>query len=124
MKWTLHAARIEIKPDIREHLDRRLTFALSRFASRIEKVDVFLTDQNGPKGGLDKSARVVVRTRGLGDLVAQVVDRDWGVTIDRVTSRLAQQFRRALERIREGSRNCTADQRDLSLRENPSGIAP
>lgn len=115
MKWTLHAYRVGIKPGLWEHIDRRLTFALSRFDTRIQKVDVYLTDQNGPKGGLDKSALITVRIRGLCEVMAQVVDNDWVVTIDRVTARMAQQICRELERSRQGSRNRIEDRRSLAL---------
>lgn len=107
MKWTLHANRVEVKPSLREHIDRRLTFALCRFAARIGKVDVFLADQNGPKGGLDKSALIAVRIRGMSDVMAQLVDSDWVVTIDRVTARVSQQLRRELERRRKDFRSRT-----------------
>lgn len=115
MKWTLHAYRVGIKPGLWEHIDRRLNFALSRFAARIGKVDVFLSDQNGPKGGLDKSAVIAVRIRGMGEVMAQVVDSDWVVTIDRVTARMAQQICRELERSWQGSRNRIEDRRSLAL---------
>lgn len=126
MKWTLHANGVVVNPILREHIDRRITFALSRFTARIGKVDVFLTDQNGPKGGLDKSALIAVRIRGLGDVTAQVVDSEWVVTIDRVTARMAQQICRELERGRQGSRNRNKDRRGLALidgqtHSNPGG---
>ncbi len=115
MKWTLHASRVVVNPSLREHIDRRLNFALSRFAARIGKIDVFLVDQNGPKGGLDKSALIAVRIRGMSDVMAHVVDSDWVVTIDRVTTRVAQQLRRELERSRKGFRNRTQSRHTVAL---------
>lgn len=115
MKWTLHASHVEVKPSLREHIDRRLTFALSRFSARLGKVDVFLADQNGPKGGLDKSALIAVRIRGMGEVMAQVVDSDWVPTIDRVTARISQQLCREIERSRQSYRSRIAGRRGLAM---------
>ncbi len=66
MLWGLHANGIELAPDLREHTDRRLSFALSRFGSQVLKTTVYLTDNNGPKGGIDKNCLIAgpARTRG------------------------------------------------------------
>lgn len=104
MLWELHTNGVEVDKGLREHIDRRLNFALSRFGSRVSKAIVYLTDNNGPKGGIDKSCRVVIRLRGLGDVVADVVDMDWPVTIDRATSRVGHNVSRELERKRDFAR--------------------
>ncbi len=61
---------------------------------------VYLTDNNGPKGGIDKSCLIVVRLRGLSDVIGEVVDTDWPVTVDRATSCIGHSISRALERKR------------------------
>jgi ribosome hibernation promoting factor len=101
MLWELHASGVETKSGLREYIERRLTFALSRFGSGVIKASVYLTDNNGPKGGIDKSCRIVVRLRGLNDAIAEVVDTDWPVTVDRATSRIGHNVSRALERRRD-----------------------
>lgn len=104
MLWELHATGIEMDSELKEHADRRLSFALSRFGSRILKTTVYLTDNNGPKGGIDKNCLIVVRLRGLGEVVAEVVDTDWPVTIDRAAARIGHNVGRAVERKREFTR--------------------
>ncbi len=101
MLWELHTSGVEADNGLREHIERRLTFALARFDDRVSKVAVTLTDNNGPKGGVDKSCQIVVRLRGLKDVVAEVVDTDWPVTIDRAASRAGHNVGRELERKRE-----------------------
>lgn len=100
MLWDLHASGVEIEQSLREHIERRLTFALSRFGSRVLRTVVYLTDNNGPKGGIDKSCLIVVRLRGLGEVIAEVVDTDWPVTVDRATTRIGHSVSRDLERQR------------------------
>jgi putative sigma-54 modulation protein len=101
MLWELHANGIEVDSELKEHADRRLSFALSRFGSRILKTTMYLTDNNGPKGGVDKNCLIVVRLRGLGEVVAEVVDTDWPVAIDRATTRIGHNVGRSFERKRE-----------------------
>jgi len=76
-------------------------FALSRFGNRITKTIVYLADNNGPKGGIDKSCQIVVRMRGFKQIVAEVVDADWVVAVDRATTRIGHNVSRQIERRRE-----------------------
>jgi ribosome-associated translation inhibitor RaiA len=110
MNWELHAHGVEVDNGLREHIERRLTFALSRFGSRITKAVVSLTDTNGPKGGVDKCCRIVLRLRSMGDLVAEVTDTEWPVTVDRATARIGHNVSRGLERKRDFARVPISDQ--------------
>lgn len=101
MIWELKEKGLARPKDLPEHIGRRLRFALSRFSGRIEKVLVFLQDQNGPKGGIDKVCRVLVKTRGYGAVVAAVVDSDWVVAVDRATTRIGHAVGRQIERLRD-----------------------
>jgi len=110
MLWELHTSGVEADNGLREHIERRLTFALSRFSDRVTKVAVTLTDNNGPKGGVDKSCRIVVRLRSLGEVIAEVVDTDWPVTIDRAASRAGHNVGRELDRKREFDRTSASSE--------------
>jgi ribosome-associated translation inhibitor RaiA len=101
MIWELKDKGVARPKDLPDHIERRLRFALSRFDGRIQKVLVFLQDQNGPKGGIDKVCRVLVKTRGCGTVVAAVVDSDWIVAVDRATTRIGQAVTRQIERLRD-----------------------
>lgn len=100
MIWELKDKGLARPKDLPDHIERRLQFALSRFDGRIHKVLVFLQDQNGPKGGIDKVCRVLVKTRGYGAIVAAVVDSDWMVAVDRATTRIGHAVARQIERLR------------------------
>lgn len=101
MHVELKANAVEVIDASRNRIDRRLRFALSRFGDRIGRVVVFLSDSNGPKGGIDKSVRVLTRIDGVGLVVAMVVDSDWSVAIDRAAHRIGQNVARALIRQRQ-----------------------
>ena len=100
MTWTLRTRRGGGGRELADHLDRRLHFALSRFSSRIARVTVFLEDVNGPRGGVDKACRIVVRLRRGADVVASVEDVEWVAAIDRATTRVGHSVAREIARTR------------------------
>lgn len=108
MHVELKSNAVEEIDGLRNRIDRRLRFALSRFGDRIGRVVVFLSDLNGPKGGIDKSVRVLTRIEGVGLVVAMVVDSDWTVAVDRAAHRLGQNVARALIRQRQRRSSGTA----------------
>jgi putative sigma-54 modulation protein len=101
MIWQLKDNGVRRPQDLPDHIERRLRFALARFAGRIQKIFVFLHDLNGPKGGVDKLCRILVKTRGLGVVVVSVSDSDWAVAVDRATTRVGQSVAKHVERLRD-----------------------
>jgi len=101
MQVFVSAKNFKVNETIREHIDRRLTFALDRFQQEIERVDVSLADLNGPKGGLDKQCRMVAKLRSLGTLVIEDQDMDFFAVIDRAADRLGHAVQRAIDRRRD-----------------------
>ena len=85
---------------IRAHVRRRLGFALGRFSDRIQVVRVMLGDENGPKGGLDKTCRVRVDVRGQGEVIVEQVDSNAYAAIDRAADRVGRTVARQLDRVR------------------------
>ena len=101
MIWHLKDNGVRRPQELPTHIERRLRFALARFGSRIGKVFVFLHDRNGPRGGIDKLCRILVKTRGCGVVVATVADSDWVAAVDRATTRIGQTVARHVERMRD-----------------------
>lgn len=52
----------------RDSVAEQLRRTLARFSNRIARVDVTLTDENGPRGGVDKQCRVSVLMPGIGEI--------------------------------------------------------
>ena len=101
MIWALKDSGVIRPKKLPDHIERRLRFALSRFAGRIEKIVVFLHDRNGAKGGIDKVCRVLVKARGCGVIMAAVTDADWIVAVDRATTRIGRSVARQITRHRD-----------------------
>lgn len=101
MNWELKDGGVRRPDDLPARIERRLRFALARFGGRILKVIVFLHDRNGPKGGIDKVCRIIVKTNGCGTLVAAIVDSDWHAAVDRATTRIGHTVGRQIARVRD-----------------------
>ncbi|HYN01865.1 MAG TPA: HPF/RaiA family ribosome-associated protein [Vicinamibacteria bacterium] len=101
MRISVRALGMEATDAIREHVERRLLFAVGRFSGRLEEVNVRLGDANGPRGGTDKTCRVVAGVGGAGQVVVEDADADLYVAVDRATSRLGRAVARAVDRRRE-----------------------
>ena len=103
MRIEFRGLRSAATEEFRDHAERRLRFALGRFAHRIDRVSVCVCDTNGPKGGLDKQCRLRARLTHGRELMVGDEDADWHILIDRASARLRRSVARVLEREREGS---------------------
>jgi len=93
----------------REFAERRLLFALSRFAPRVDRVSVVIDDVNGPRGGVDKSCRVQVYLERLGMVTATFTDTELEPALARAADRIGRAVTRTVER------NQQIDRRSLRL---------
>lgn len=71
-------------------VERRLGFALARFGERIRRVEVLLTDVNGPRGGVDTMCKVVARIAPKGEVRAEAT----GIAVEEAISRAAERISR------------------------------
>lgn len=81
-----------------DFVQRRLEFALGRFAGRIRSLQVRLSDVNGPRGGRDKKCLIAVRLTSPSRIViVEDVDADETVVVCRATERVARAVARAVD---------------------------
>ena len=86
---------------IRRYVDRRIRFALGRFAPRVGRVMVRISDINGVRGGVDQCCQVTVQIPPTGQLVVDQVNADLFAAIDRASERIAEAVRREVQRTRD-----------------------
>ncbi len=96
----LRSSNLPISTAMREHVDRRIDFAIRRFASRIDRVIVRLVDVNGPKGGPDKRCRIIARFSPVGSVIVEATDADVYAATTQAAIRLDECVARALTRRR------------------------
>jgi len=69
MKPTIVAQGIKLPQLVRDYVTRRLQFALNHARQSISGVIVRISDQNGPKGGVDKQCRIQINVPGMRSIV-------------------------------------------------------
>ena len=95
-----------------ETLERRVQFALGRFASEVRTVQLTLTDVNGPKGGSDVLCRVKIDLKGSGDVKVSGTDVSAEVVVAGVVDRAARSLSRMLDRQRDHQGMSMSGQKD------------
>ncbi|MEZ5739541.1 MAG: ribosome-associated translation inhibitor RaiA [Burkholderiaceae bacterium] len=98
MQIEIQARDFPLTAALRDHVEKRLRFALSRFSDRVQRVAVRLSDVNGPRGGQDKNCHLHVRLRGLPDIVVRNTESDLYVAVDRASGRAGRALRRGMVR--------------------------
>jgi putative sigma-54 modulation protein len=96
----LRSSNLPISEALREHIERKLDFAIRRFAGRVTRVVVRLVDVNGPRGGPDKRCRIIAHLSPTGSISVEATDGDAYAAASQAAARLDEQVARALERRR------------------------
>ncbi len=87
---------------VRNYVIRRLRFTMGRFASRVGRIVIRISDVNGVRGGIDQCCRVTAEILPSGRVVVEQVDADLFAAIDRACERVGQAFKRKVEGVRNG----------------------
>ena len=100
MQIDIQARGFTLTEALREHIKRRLGFALGSRNHHIHRVRVQLSDINGPRGGADKCCHIQVMLVHLPDVVIKDTKADLYAAIDLATDRAARAVGRRLVRQR------------------------
>ncbi len=98
MQFDIRRQGIELDDEAKHRLQRRLDFALGRIGQHIMRVWVLLVDENGPRGGVGKRCRILVRLQQLPDILVEDRDAELHVLIDRTVNRAGLAVRRELSK--------------------------
>jgi len=86
---------------IRLHVEHKLQMGLQRFTGRVGRVQVMLTDLNGPRGGMDKSCRITAEVLPSHKVVTREArDSNLFAAITTATQKIRQEFRCDQFRVR------------------------
>lgn len=100
MQVRIHSHGFHADQELREGIERRLDLSLGRFESRVNEIQVWLSDENGPRGGIDKSVRIELDLSGARELRVEQVGSSWQAAVDMAAGRLGRVAARELERRR------------------------
>ncbi|MEW5890321.1 MAG: HPF/RaiA family ribosome-associated protein [Pseudomonadota bacterium] len=98
MQFDIRTQGFDLTDALRQHAERRLTCALSRFHGRLGRVSMWLTDYNGPRGGVDKRCLLLVRIAGAPEVLITELSKDLYIAIDRAADRAGRTVARRMGR--------------------------
>jgi ribosome-associated translation inhibitor RaiA len=100
MKIEMRGHGVVLTANEREYAEARLARELSHVAGWVRSVLVFVSDENGPKGGSDKTCRVAVSV-GRRPIIIEHRAGDVMAALDAAADRVGVAVRRNLDRRRE-----------------------
>ncbi|MBY0112799.1 MAG: HPF/RaiA family ribosome-associated protein [Phycisphaerales bacterium] len=98
MVITLVDGSIKTTDSMRDFVNQRIGAALDRFRDRISRIEVRITDENGPRGGIDKMCRVTAMLAGQGPLMVEKRAGDFYEAIARATNAVKQSVARRVSK--------------------------
>ncbi len=101
MQIVIQGRGIDLDAALREHVERRLHFALDWAQAHVSRVSVVLSDLNGPRGGKDKCCHVQCAMPGVPEGVIDDTQAELHVAIDRAFDRIGRTLARRVARQRE-----------------------
>lgn len=101
MQMDIQSQGFSLTDGLRNHVMKRLAYALNHGDAAITRVIVRLSDINGPRGGDDKRCLVEVRLKAAAAVVIEDTEADLYVAIDRAVDRAGRTLARRLARLRE-----------------------
>ena len=101
MQIELRTSRLSHTPALQSYVERTLDFALNRLQNHVRRVSVHLVDENGPRGGVDKSCIMhAYLRRPAKEVVVRERDASIPSALDRAAERIKNACTRALQRVR------------------------
>jgi len=104
MQLRIYGVNYTLDDGLKDFITRRLHFALGRFAPRISRLTVRLTDVNGPRGGVDKRCRITAELTPRGEVAIEGMGDDPVSLAADAAKRIGRAVRRELERRRKPRR--------------------
>ena len=104
MQIEIQARDFTLTKSLSDYIERRINFLLSSKYDQIKRIRVYLSDINGPRGGVDKRCKIQISLPRLKDIVIEDTELDLYVAIDRVVDRAVRTVNRRLGRLQQKRR--------------------
>lgn len=99
MQIEIQARDFPLTDALGAYVERRINFVLSSRFEQIKRIEVRLSDINGPRGGIDKRCQILVTLPRLKDIVIEDTETNLYVAIDRAIDRAGRTIDRRLKRL-------------------------
>ncbi|NNF15482.1 MAG: HPF/RaiA family ribosome-associated protein [Gammaproteobacteria bacterium] len=100
MNITTRAQNFELTRAIDRFAREHLRTALARIDESVIAVDVFLTDANGPRGGVDKKVLIRVQMRNRQEVTVATIHEDLYAAISKGVKRTKRAVKRKVHKSR------------------------
>ena len=97
MKVFIFSNDFELTEAMRNFIDNKIQTAFSRINHAIQKIDIRMADENGPKGGPDKSCIICIKTTEFPDIIIKDIETDAYAAVSRAISRAKRTLARRLK---------------------------
>ena len=101
----IHAQGITLTRALKKHVDSKVRLALGIYTEKIRRIDVFLNDINGPKGGVDTQCKIKIIPYGQKTIVVQETGLSVLEAINICSSRAKRVASRRFDRIAEHNKS-------------------
>jgi putative sigma-54 modulation protein len=101
MRLEIRSKHFRLHAADREVMECRIQFALGHFSGRISSVIVGLADLNGPRRGIDKQCRLVVRLPHSGNIIIEETHANVAAAVALAADRAGRAVGRELRRRRD-----------------------
>lgn len=98
MQVFINSNNFEMTEALSLHIKNRIEFTLSRFGGLVKKIVVSVSDENGPKGGVDKSCVIRIQTDTFSELVVKDKKSDVYAAVGRAIARAKHSLTKQVNR--------------------------
>jgi ribosomal subunit interface protein len=92
----IQSRQFSLTPPLKAFVEAKIKLMLGRYETKVSRVDVSLFDINGPKGGVDKCCKIVVRLNNVPSIVVQETSADLYEGINSCARRTRRAVKRQL----------------------------
>lgn len=90
----IQARQFKLSAALKSYVESRIRLSIGRYETSINRVDVSLSDINGPKGGEDMCCKSIIKVRGLPTIVVQEINADMYDSINKCLHRAKRSVKR------------------------------
>jgi len=100
MQVLISSKGLQMTDTLSKHIQNRIEFTLSRFGSLVRNVVVSVSDDNGPKGGVDKSCVIRIKTDNSSELIVKDTKSDVYAAVGKAIARSKHALSKHVKRTR------------------------
>lgn len=104
MQIQIQARHFSLTEALKSHVRKRIEYALKAGTDQIQRIQVRLSDINGPRGGVDKRCLIQVSLTRHTEIIIADTHSDLYAAIGQATGRLSKTLSRRIKRLRNKQR--------------------